>query len=78
MDISAPRLENWVSPAPHLLHTQGRGADQRALVRELALRYPEESPDQIAARCAAWGLPVSAILAARMVQAARAAQPADR
>jgi hypothetical protein len=72
MDISAPRLENWVSAAPHLLHTQGRGGDKRSLVRELALRHPEASPDEIAAQCASWGIPVSGILVARIVQTVRA------
>ncbi len=69
MDIAAPRIENRVSPAPWLLTKQH--TDQRRLVEELARQHPHETPDQIAARCAAWGVPVSGILAARIVQAVR-------
>ncbi len=72
MDIAAPRIEQRVAPAPHLLRTQR--TDKRALVRELAQLHPEATPDQIAAMCAGWGLHVSAMLVARLVQAVRAEQ----
>lgn len=70
MDIAAPKLENWVSPAPHLALSQR--SDKRSLVRDLARQHPQASPDEIAAMCAKWGVPVSAILTARIVQALRA------
>ncbi len=70
MDIAAPRIDNRVSPAPHLLLRQR--TDKRTLVRELARRHPDATPDQITAMCESWGLPVSGILVARILQAIRA------
>ena len=70
MDIVSPKLENWVSPAAYWVLAQRK--DKRALVRDLAREHPQASPDEIAAMCAKWGLPVSGILVARIVQAERA------
>jgi hypothetical protein len=75
MDIVSPKVENWVSPAPHWIAAQR--SDKRGLVRELARMHPEAGPDEIAALCAKWGLQVSGILVARIVQAVRAEESSN-
>jgi hypothetical protein len=70
MDIAAPPIDRRVAPSPHLLRTQR--LDKRGVIRELIRQHPEAGPDEIAALCAKWGLHVSAMLVARMVQTLRA------
>ncbi len=72
MDIAAPSIKKLVSPPPHLVRDQW--VDKQALVRELVQKHPDATPDQIAAMCAQWGISVSAIFIARIIQTLRAEQ----
>ena len=66
MDIMRGRIEEQVSPPPHLARLAA--VDTKALIRRTILRHPEKTPDEITALINSWGIPVSGIWVARIKQ----------